>query len=237
MLIKKTDNLSTLSHGEKSAIENLFVGKESVIIANSANMLKFKRAYNAIEKSLHTGLKLSSLQLNIGYLLFSVGMLILSEIAIAALGINPLQTGLILFSGTLTVAFYIWILKRKFKSKIVNYSAKTIAVLLIIFAVLLMSVYVKLISAVMLAGMVYTIFEYSELFMRRSGQGKSKNKEAEELRKYLENNSATICRGHEFALQQANIFALDLGRCYPENNINEKFYKLGIAAELVQILE
>ena len=164
-------------------------------------------------------------------------MLVLSEIAIAALGINPLQTGLILLSGTLTMAFYIWILKRKFKSKIVDYSAKAIAVLLIIFAILLMSVYVKLISAIMIAGMVYTIFEYSELFMKRSGQSQSKTKEINELRKYLENNAATIYRGHEFALQQANIFALDLGRCYPENNINEKFYKLGIANELVQILE
>lgn len=237
MLIKKTDNLSTLSHGEKQAVENLFVGKESVIVANAANMLKFKRAHNAIEKSLRTGLKLSSLQLNIGYLLFSIGMLVLSEIAIAALGINPLQTGLILLSGTLTMAFYIWILKRKFKSKIVDYSAKAIAVLLIIFAILLMSVYVKLISAIMIAGMVYTIFEYSELFMKRSGQSQSKTKEINELRKYLETNAATIYRGHEFALQQANIFALDLGRCYPENNINEKFYKLGIANELVQILE
>lgn len=237
MLIKKTDNLSALSHGEKEAVNNLFVGKESVIVANAANMLKFKRAYNAIEKSLQTGLKLSSLQLNIGYLLFSVGMLILCEIAIAALGINPLQTGLILLSGTLTLAFYIWILKRKFKSKIVNYAAKTIAVFLIVFAVLLMSIYVKLISSLMIAGMVYTIFEYSELFMKRGGQNQGKNKESEELRKYLENNAATICRGHEFAVQQANIFALDLGRCYPENNINEKIYKLSIASELVQILE
>ena len=89
----------------------------------------------------------------------------------------------------------------------------------------------------MIAGMVYTIFEYSELFMKRGGQNQGKNKESEELRKYLENNAATICRGHEFAVQQANIFALDLGRCYPENNINEKIYKLSIASELVQILE
>lgn len=237
ILIKKTDNLSSLTHGEKSAVDNLFVGKESVIVANAANMLKFKRACSAIEKSLRTGLKLSSLQLNIGYLVFSVSMLILTEIAVASLGINPLQTGLILFSGTLTVAFYIWILKRKFKTKAVNYTAKTIAVLLIVFAVLLMSVYIKLISAVILAGMVYTIFEYSELFMKRTGASQGKNKETEEMRKYLEANAATICRGHEFSIQQANIFALNLGRYYPENSVNEKIYKLAVADELAQILE
>ena len=236
LLIKKTDDMSTLSRAEKNVINNLFLGKESVITANDANMLKFNRAENIMEKSAKLTLKMLSLQLNIGYLLFSIGMLILTEIAIAYLGINPLQTGLILFSSTLTIAFYIWVLNKKYKSKITGYALKTFAAIFIVLAVLFMSIYIKLISSLVLAGIVYVIFEYSELFMKRSGSSKNKTKEIDELRKYLESNVPAITYGHEFINQQANIFALDLVPMYPKNEQNGRVYKLDIALELVRIL-
>lgn len=236
LLIKKTDDMSTLSRAEKNVINNLFLGKESVITANDANMLKFNRAENIMEKSAKLTLKMLSLQLNIGYLLFSIGMLILTEIAIAYLGINPLQTGLILFSSTLTIAFYIWVLNKKYKSKITSYALKTFAAIFIVLAVLFMSIYIKLISSLVLAGIVYVIFEYSELFMKRSGSSKNKTKEIDELRKYLESNVPAITYGHEFINQQANIFALDLVPMYPKNEQNGRVYKLDIALELVRIL-
>ncbi len=236
LLIKKTDDMSTLSRAEKNVINNLFLGKESVITANDANMLKFNRAENIMEKSAKLTLKMLSLQLNIGYLLFSIGMLILTEIAIAYLGINPLQTGLILFSSTLTIAFYIWVLNKKYKSKITGYALKTFAAIFIVLAVLFMSIYIKLISSLVLAGIVYVIFEYSELFMKRSGSSKNKTKEIDELRKYLESNVPVITYGHEFINQQANIFALDLVPMYPKNEQNGRVYKLDIALELVRIL-
>ena len=236
LLIKKTDDMSTLSRAEKNVINNLFLGKESVITANDANMLKFNRAENIMEKSAKLTLKMLSLQLNIGYLLFSIGMLILTEIAIAYLGINPLQTGLILFSSTLTIAFYIWVLNKKYKSKITGYALKTFAAIFIVLAVLFMSIYIKLISSLVLAGIVYVIFEYSELFMKRSSTSKNKTKEIDELRKYLESNVPAITYGHEFINQQANIFALDLCGLYPKNEQNGRVYKLDIALELVRIL-
>ena len=236
LLIKKTDNLSDLSRAEKKVVNNLFLGKESVIAANDANMLKFNRAENIMEKSAKLTLKMLSLQLNIGYLLFSIGMLILTEIAIAYLGINPLQTGLILFSSTLTIAFYVWVLRKKYKSKITGYVLKSLAAIFIVLAVLFMSIYIKLISSLVLAGIVYIIFEYSELFMKRSGSSKNKTKEVDELRKYLESNIPAITYGHEFINQQANIFALDLVPLYPKNEQNRGVYKLDIALELVRIL-
>lgn len=236
LLIKKTDNLSTLSRSEKKAVNHLFAGKDSVIAATSPNALKFKRAYASLEKGTKILLKLLSLQLNIGYLLFSIGMLLLTEIAIAMLGINPLQTGLVLFSGTLTIAFYIWVMKRRFKSKPINYAVKIFGSIFILFAVLLMGIYIKLISALFLAGAVYTIFEYSELFSKRSGLMKARTKDCEELRRYLETHAQTIAHGHEFAMQQANIFALELRPFYPVNNDIARIYKLDVMAEIIQLL-
>ena len=236
LLIKKTDDLSALSRSEKKAVNNLFVGKDSVLSATLPNALKFKRAANAMEKGTKVFLKLFSLQLNVGYLVFSIGMLILTEIAIAMLGINPLQTGLVLFSGTLTVAFYLWILKRRFKSKAVNYTVKILGGIFILFAVLLMGIYIKLISAFFLVATVYTIFEYSELFTKRNNLLKMRNKDCEELRNYLETHAQTIAHGHEFAAQQANIFALNLRPFYPINNDIARIYKLDIVAEIIQLL-
>ena len=235
-LIKKTDNLSALNRFEKKAVNDLFVGRDSVISLTAPNLLKFKRAERSLEKGCQMFLKLLSLQLNIGYLLFSVAMLLLTEIAIAMLGINPLQTGLVLFSSTLTIAFYIWIMKRKFKSKIIRRIVKIIGGLFILLAILLTSIYIKFISAVFLAAMVYAIFEYSELFMKHNTLVKTKNKECEELRRYLETQASIIVRGHEFALQQANIFALDLSSLYPFNDSVAQVWKLGIAAEIVRQL-
>lgn len=236
MLIKRTDNLACLSRYEKKAVEELFPGKESVITAAPQNQLKFNRAATLLEKGIKTQLKMLSLQFSIGYLLFSIGMLILTTVAIAMLGINPMQTGLLLFSSMVTIAFYIWIIRRQYKSKVFSYVIKTFAAILILFAVLLMSVYIKLISAVLLAAMIYTIFEYSILFSRRNGVIKGKIKELEELKKYLEKNAQTIGKAYEFSIQQANIFALDLADLYPINEGNKSFYKLDAATELARIL-
>ncbi len=236
LLIKKTDDLSVLSRSEKKAVNNLFTGKDAVIAATAANALKFKRAAAAMEKGSKMLMKLLSLQLNIGYLLFSIGMLMLTEIAIAMLGINWLQTGLVLFSGTLTTTFYIWIMRRQFKSKYINYAVKILGGIFILFAILLMGIYIKLISALFLVATVYTIFEYSQLFSQRSGLMKAKTKDCDELRRYLETNAQSIAHSHEFAIQQANIFALDLRPFYPVNNDISRVYKLDMMAEIVQLL-
>lgn len=237
ILIKKTDNLAPLSSSEKKAVNQLFPGEESVISFTDANALKFRRADSALHKGMLRLLKLLSLQLNIGYLLFSAGMLLLSEIAIAQLAVNPLQTAVVLISATATIAFYIWIAKRRFQSKPLNYTVKSIAVLFIVFAILLMSIYIRLVSALLIGAMVYIIFEYSELFNKRSGLMKAKIKEAEDLRRYLSENAANINLGREFAAQQANIFALDLSHDYPLNEQNHHVYKLNLAAELAERLQ
>ena len=127
-------------------------------------------------------------------------------------------------------------MKRRFKSKPINYAVKIFGSIFILFAVLLMGIYIKLISALFLAGAVYTIFEYSELFSKRSGLMKARTKDCEELRRYLETHAQTIAHGHEFAMQQANIFALELRPFYPVNNDIARIYKLDVMAEIIQLL-
>lgn len=64
-----------------------------------------KRACKLIEKDTGKRIKLLSLKLNSGYILFSAAMLFLSEAAIAWLNVNTAATMGFLLSATLTAAF------------------------------------------------------------------------------------------------------------------------------------
>ena len=236
LLIKKTDDLSALKKGEKKALNNLFLGKDSVISATVPNMLKFKRAYQEIEKSTLTAFKHLNIKLNVGYLAFSIGMLLLAISAIALIAINPIQTAILLISSIATIAFYTYILKKKFNSKILSYIIKFFGTVFIIFAILLMSVYIHFISAVILALIIYIIFEYSSLFTKRGGLLKNKIKDVEKIKTYLEKNVLTISISQEFVNQQANIYAFELDTLYTPNDKNKKAYLLDIAKELENMI-
>ncbi len=236
LLIKKTDNLSKLSKRERKSLNNLFTGKDSVISATNANSLKFKRAYDELEKQHHLSIKKLNFKLNFGYLAFSIGMLILIEIAISMLGINTWQTAAILLSSSITIAFYTYMLKRKFNSKILKYIIKTFGVIFIIFAVLFMSIYIHLISAIILAMIIYAIFEYSSLFSKRGGLLKNKIKEMNNLKEYLEKNVTIISTSQDFVTQQAYIYALDLEHLYAKNDFNKKAYVLDDVKKIETLL-
>ena len=236
LLIKKTDNFSSLKKGERKALNNLFLGKESVINANISNALKFKRAYQELKKSTLSGVKRLGLKLNIGYLGFSVGMFILAIIAISMLGINGWQSAIVLISSSMTISFYTYMLKKKFRSKTVSCIIKFFGTIFIIFSILLMSIYIHLISAIILTSIIYTIFEYSALFTKRGGLLKNKIKETEKLKSYLEKNVLSISISKEFVNQQANIYAFEIDDLYIKTDKNRKFYLLDIAKEIENII-
>lgn len=236
LLVKKTDNLSKLAKKERKALNNLFSGKDSVISATPPNSLKFKRAYSELEKMHNCSIKKLNLKLNLGYLLFSVGMLMLVEIAISMLGINSLQTFAILLSSSMTIAFYTYMIKRHFNSKIVKYIVKTFATIFIFFAILFMSIYIHLITSFILAATIYVIFEYSEIFSKRNGLLKNKIKEMNNLKEYLEKNVSIISVSQDFITQQAYIYALELDRLYVKNDFNKKAYILDDAKVIETLL-
>ena len=146
LLIKKTDNLSRLNPLEKKAFRQLIGPKETAVAFNRANALKMKRACKLIEKDTGKRIKLLSLKLNSGYILFSAAMLFLSEAAIACLNVNTAATMGFLLSATLTAAFYIWILRISFKRRWIGITAKIFAVVMIALSALMMSLHVHAVS-------------------------------------------------------------------------------------------
>ena len=236
MLIKKTDNLKSLDRREHKAVNHLFPGKESVIRVNAQNQLKFKRAFKLIEKNTHSLFKSLSLKLSAGYLFFSIGMLLLAEAAIAAISVNFGQLFIIELAGSVTLAFYIWILKLKFKSAPVAWLSKIFALFIIVFTLMVLSIYIHLVSALLILTMIYVIFAYTGIFVKRNGLMKNNIKDALAFRDYLIDNAATLCLGRDFAAQQANVFALDIAKKYPITPNNRDTYRLDAAIMLVQKL-
>lgn len=236
LLIKKTDSLNSLERKERKALANLFPHKESVIAVNAQNMLKIRRAYKLIEKSTRNKFKSLSLKLNFSYLCFSIGMLFLAEIAIALLSVNFAQSIIILVSCTITMAFYVWILKLKLKSRILSWFSKGMGALIILFSILILNVYIHPVSAILILTIIYAIFAYTAIFAKRSGLIKNNIKEAHEYKDYLLKNVERISLGRDFLNQQANILALDISNSYKvEPNIKD-FYKLDIAQDLIKKL-
>ncbi len=236
MLIKRTDQVQMLNQGEKNVMKHLFASHESVITADDRNLLKFQRAKASLERYTGRMVKLLKWQLNIGYLFFSVMMLLLTEAGIAGLSVNPWQTGLILISFSVTLTFYIWMFRRPTKHGIKKYILRSVAVFFILASVLFTGVYISFISALLLTATLSVIFEYSALFGARSGLLKSKVKEAEELGKYLQRNAPQLNNSIEFSRHQPEIYAFDLVPFYPQNSANTASYKLDLAQTLEQML-
>lgn len=233
LLVKKTDDVKSLTKDERRAISNLFTGNEAILNVNSYSSLKIKRAMDIIDKSVRKRLKLLSLKLNIGYLFFSVGMLLLSEFFIAALSHDILYNFLFLLGGTVIFALTIWLLKMKFTKKWKTWLVKVLSSLVLLAVMFLMLSAVSPATTLILLATVYTIFEYSKLYAQRNGLLGASVKAAQEHQQLLIRKAQEINRGRDFLNNQAAVFALDVEEHYPENDSNKTFYKLKIVANMI----
>lgn len=234
LLVKKTDNLSSLEKAEKKTLNTLFGKNDSVLALNNTNQLKFKRAFPIMQKATLKKLKALSLKLNAGYLLFGVAMLLFAEIAMALLNVNFLQALFVLVASSVMIGFYLWVMKRNFKSLFMSSLVKILCGIVILLTIIVISAYIHLISAFLIAASIYLIFAYCSIFARRNGLIKSVIQEVINFREYLLRNKDSICLGRDFLNQQANIFALDLCEDFKcQNNILE-YYKLDIMAEVFE---
>ena len=99
-----------------------------------------------------------------------------------------------------------------------------------------LNLYIKLIAAVFIFGMIYSIFAYSKIFARRNGLLKNNIKDASEYYDYLRHNAEHISLGRNFLNQQANIFAVEAQKHYPRTPQIADFYRLDIAQRLADKL-
>ena len=236
MLIKQTDKTKNLPVGLKKILKSLFGKNDTAIEVSHKNLLKFKRAYHAYELYIRRMYKMMTLKFNFGYLMFGIAMSLLSIYAVSYIAVNPLETALILIFSMLLMAFYIFILLYPYRSKIKKYIFRSIAAGFVVFNILLLSVYIHFVAACLMAGMVYAIMAYTQIFANQNGLIKTKISNIEALQNYLKENAAQVASSIEFEARQAYIFAFEIEDLYAKNSRNQSVYRLDLAKKMLGVL-
>lgn len=234
LLIKKSDNLKGLSYDERKAVNNLFTNSESVLNINSYSLLKVKRAFENITQSVKRRINMLSLKLNLGYILFSVGMLLLAELAIAFLGYDIWYNFSFMLICTFSYAVLLFVLRHKFQQAWLAYLFKGAAVLLLALTWFVLCSVVHPLTAAIILLIVYTIIEYSKLYAQRGGLLGTSVTAAADYQQMLSRKVDDISIGRDFLMHQAAIFAMDIESLYQPNENIKSYYKLDIIGELIK---
>ena len=235
-IVKKTDSLKSLPAGLKLIMKNLFSKMDTSVDISAKNKLRFERAFNQHQNYIQKYFKFLAWRLNIYYLIFSIGMFILTLYAISYVALNPLETMMILTFSSLIIAFYLWILRYPFAKKWLRYIVRFLDVFFIISTILIVSVYIHLMAALILALCIDVIIEYSSRFSAKNGLMKNKTNEISGLYQYLKSNVQRVTLPKEFFSQQPNIFAFELENLYIPLVQTNTDSRLEIAQELLAVL-
>ncbi len=235
-LTKRSDNFKELDAYHRKALQQIFGKKDKIFTVRYDNITTLNKASKLIEKDTCKRLKMLLLKLNMGYVVLSGIMVLLTEFAIASLKVDTWSTFGILVASTITIAFYCFILFAKIKNKFVMVLAKLFAFILIITAAIIMTVYIKPVSALLIVVMVIIIFMYSRLFTRRDGLIRHHVAEAKNMAENLRNSAEAIILGKQFANSQPNILALDAFGAYSKTRDIEDVYKLDLIQEIIKML-
>lgn len=236
LLIRRTDNLSPLNALEKKAVGALFVNNEAVLNVNRANFLKIKRAAEFLERNLHSQLFRFIIKLNSGYLFFSIGMLLLTELFMAWLKINFTQTWITLAAGTLLMLGGGWLISNKWTRRFSKILGRGTGIVLTIAAFTAMSAVTTPLAVIFILFSVITILRYTTVYAQRNGLLKEQITEAKRLEDYLHNHREHILLGKEILSQQANIMALGLSSEFQAQDNQTEYNKLGAVERMIKNL-
>lgn len=233
LLIKKTDNLKSLSKTERKVIQTLFNKGEDILNINSFSLPKIQKAMSWLHKSISKKINILNLKLNSQYLFFSIGMLIFTEVAISFLNYDFGYNFLFLFSTTLSLVFALWLFQIKCKQNWKNKLVKTSAIFWAAATIFVMMAIVNLYTALIISAALVIIQEYSKIYVQRDGLLAAFIKDAQDLAVLLQTRVDAFSLGHDFINNQAAIFALDCEELYVPCARNSAVYKLDIMKKLI----
>lgn len=227
---------SKLQKYEKKALNTLFARKSNRTEVSVVNNLRIKKAFNILKKQNEKQINRYKVMHNIMYVAFSTAMLIATEIFIAYISVNFAQSIIILASTSLLAAFYIWIIRRKFKRRIIGLLIKSLCVFALAGLWLFCSIYVGALTSLILIIMVAVIFAFSKIFAEFNNFVYDAKNIIDNYKDYLISSADAINLSRDFSNQQANIFALDIAEHFPKNVSNQGVYRLDIADNLKRSL-
>lgn len=235
-LLKKNINSSRLSPEERKALKRLFAKKADSVEVNNANNMLLKKVKHIFEKVALKQIKKYKILHNISYVIFSVIMLLLTEIFISYISVNFAQTLIILLSTTILYAFYVWILRHSFKKWYLTVPIKVLT-LVALFAIWgFSSIYVGGICSFLVLLMVAAIFAFTRIFGEQNSFINEAKEAISRYKEYLVGNADAINLSRDFINQQSNVFALEIEEYFPQNVGNKNSFRLDVADTMKQKL-
>ena len=235
MLVKRTDNMKSLTKKERLALQTIFT-KESVLTISSDTIIKLKKAMALVKESTVSAFNIFTFKLSALYVIFGCGMLVFTELFTAYTLIDATSKFSMMLGITIAVMFYLVLFNIKWKKRWTNILVKiaSIAMILLNF-VLLASICALWGSLLILLSCIAIIF-FNNLYRQRNGLVKANINEALQLQKYLVENNDSIALGRDFINHQANIFALEAENKYPQNDNIKDVYRLDIIKAIINKL-
>ena len=236
LLVKKTDNLASLSKNEKKALQTLFSGEKAILNINSFSLPKLNKAIEIIKQSVLSKIKRLIFKLNGGYIFFSVAMLVFTEASIAYLNYDFAYNFSFLLLSTIMLTFCLWLFQKKIQTPWKNKTAHISAIVLALITAFVMLAVVNLFTIIIIALILIVIQEYSKLYAQRDGLLAAYVHEAQNYATLLKNKADAISLGKDFLKNQAAILALDCESQYQPIEQNKHIYKLDIVNRLIDKL-
>ena len=233
LLVKRTDNLKSLSISVQKAVNQLFTQNEPVLNVNKNNRLKIMRAAKVIERDLHRTLLIFLLKLNSGYLFFSLGMILVGISFISLMETNTKEIFTILSGGTLAIGLGIFLFTRSWKNLILSITTKALGMAIIILAIVCLAAIVSLWCIFFIIAGLTTIYYYTTSYTQRNGLLKSYIEDAVQQKEKIMKNHDNILLGKEIIIQQPYIWVLDLEDEFITSNYNE-YNKLSALKAMIQ---
>lgn len=236
IVLSKKNTEKKFSSTDKKALKLLFSQKKQKFEPNHSNVAVIKKIKNLYEKNNKKLIRRFNFLHNAGYLLFSVLMLILTEIFIAFINTNMLQSLIVLLTTSAFYAFYIWMLRYKFKKIYTSIFVKLLALSGSFLAWLFSSVYIGILTSLIIFAMIFLIFEFTKIFAEKNSFMNDAKKLINNYQNYLLENIDSIGISRDFINHQAAIFALDISDRFSKTKTIEKYYRLDVAEALRQQL-
>ncbi len=229
LLIKRTDNLKSLTLFEQKALKQLFPAHETVFNVSKQNILPVKRFAAHLESGLKKQMLKFRFKLNLGYLTLGLAMLVLTEAAIAFFKLNSAYVFGVELVASLAglAAFALWFSGRRW----LKILARFLALDIIIMAFIILAAVVHPLAALILTLVPAVIVWALNIYGRRLGLIKQYIRDVASFREYLEKHHDTIVLGKDFLTYQAAIWALDLEKDFTPTG-HPEYNKLPIATNI-----
>ena len=235
-ITKRSNSLSNIDGCMRKVMKILFRKKETNFVVSHDTAARLNDAGKVVEKNTRRRLACLIFKLNLGYILLSGAMLILTELAIAYLNVNMWPVFGTLIKTSILAVLCFGVLTVGIGNKYLRIALRILAVVGLIIIGLYMYNYIRLISTILIMAMIYTMFAFSRKFMAHDGLIRHNIAEAQALEKKLKDSASSIILGNQFAANQPNIFALEAVDAYTRTPQVEIIYRLDLVKEIVDVM-